>query len=125
MAYVDLNPVRAAMADTLLESDHTSVQSRLKEREESRQTQKNLLDRPLKPVAGLDSDALLNMTEASYIELVQWTGEQSRPDKRGKLKPEDQITTPPSGLWADRSWVSRTTIGRGDHHDDRRCQQKK
>ncbi len=43
---VDLNPVRAAMADTLMESDHTSVPSRLKEREESRQPKKNLLERP-------------------------------------------------------------------------------
>ena len=105
MAYVDLNPVRAAMVDTLIESDHTSVQSRLKEREESRQPKKNLLDRPLKPVAGLHSDALLNMTEASYIELVQWTGEQARPDKRGKL----QSTSPPAVLWAvakhPRQWV--------------------
>ena len=105
MAYVDLNPVRAAMADTLMESDHTSVQSRLKEREGSRQPQKNLLERPLKPVAGLDSDALLNMTEASYIELVQWTGEQARPDKRGKL----QSDIPPAALWAvakhPRQWV--------------------
>jgi hypothetical protein len=48
MAYVDLNPVRAAMA------------------------------------------------EASYIELVQWTGEQARSDKRGKL----QSDNPPAALWA-------------------------
>ena len=100
MAYVDLNPVRAGMADTLIDSKHTSVQSRLQEQQKSRKSKKRLLDRPLKPVAGLDSDALLNMTESSYIELVQWTGEQARPDKRGKLKPADQITTPPSALWA-------------------------
>jgi len=95
MAYVDLNPVRAVMAETLIESDHTSVQCRLKER----QSQSNWLQRPLKPVAGLDSDALMNMTESSYIELVQWTGEQARPDKRGQLKPANQITDPPSALW--------------------------
>jgi len=71
---VDLNPVRAVMGDTLVESDHISVQSRIKER----QSQSNLLQRPLKPVAGLDSDALMNMTESAYIDLVQWTGEQAR-----------------------------------------------
>ncbi|TVQ41063.1 MAG: hypothetical protein EA370_02730 [Wenzhouxiangella sp.] len=32
---------------------------------------RSLLDRPLRPVAGLDADALLGMTEASHIELVQ------------------------------------------------------
>ena len=44
------------------------------------------LDRPLKPVASLDANALLNLSETSYIELVEWTGEQARSDKRGKLK---------------------------------------
>jgi len=98
MAYVDLNPVRAVMADTLMESDHTSVQSRLKDR--LKQPKNSLSLRPLKPVAGLDSDALINMTESSYIELVQWTGEQARPDKRGQLKPADQTSNPPPGLWS-------------------------
>jgi len=48
---------------------------------------RSILQRPLKPVAGLDADALLGMSESSYIERVQWTGEQARADKRGKLKP--------------------------------------
>ena len=90
MAYVDLNPARAAMCDTLTESDHTSIQRRLCEREglpAKLKPGRSLLDRPLKPVAGLDTDALLEMTESSYIELVQWTGEQVRSDKRGTLKP--------------------------------------
>jgi hypothetical protein len=109
---VDLNPVRAAMCDTLFDSDHTSIQRRLKERESMTArvgSEKSLLERPLKPIAGLDANSLLEMTEASYIELVQWTGEQARPDKRGKLKPADQITAPPSALWAvakhPRQWL--------------------
>ncbi len=64
---VDLNPARAAMCDTLAESDHTTIQRRLREREQLRKRRlagKNLLDRPLKPVAGLDADALLDMTES-------------------------------------------------------------
>ena len=103
MAYVDLNPARAAMCDTLAESDHTSVQRRLQEREGMTgklRPARSMLDRPLKPVAGLEADALLGMTEASYIELVQWTGEQPRPDKRGVLR---QLTgnerAAPAGIW--------------------------
>ena len=57
MAYVDLNPVRADMCETLEDSDHTSVQCRLKERSESGLSKSDLLGRPLKPVAGIDADA--------------------------------------------------------------------
>ena len=57
MAYVDLNPARAAMCDTLADSDFTSIQRRLRERDKlsARIKPGLLLDRPLKPVAGLDA----------------------------------------------------------------------
>jgi len=90
MAYVDLNPARAAICDTLAESNHTSIQRRLRERDARKaktRSAQGLLERPLKPLAGLDADALLGMSESSYIELVQWTGEQSHTDKRGRLRP--------------------------------------
>jgi hypothetical protein len=71
-------------------------------------SEKSLLERPLKPVAGQDADSLLEMTEASYIDLVQWTGEQPRADKRGKLRREEQ-STPPAAIWnlanAPNQWV--------------------
>ena len=111
MAYVDLNPVRAAMCDTLADSDHTSMQRRLKERQSLTtrlRPDKSLLDRPLKPVAGIDADALLEMTESSYIDLVQWTGEQARADKRGKLRRKES-SAPPAAIWnladAPRQWL--------------------
>jgi len=102
MAYVDLNPVRAAMSESLEESDHTSVQCRLKERSESGWSSAKLLGRALKPVAGLDAVALLGMTEASYIDLVQWTGEQAHPMKRGKLQKSEgpAADRPPEILWS-------------------------
>ena len=121
MAYVDLNPVRAAMSDTLADSDHTSIQRRLKERDAlSAQSRpgNSLLDRPLKPVAGLDADSLLEMTESSYIDLVQWTGEQPRADKRGKLRREEQ-DAPPAAIWsladAPNQWV-RQVHGTESHY---------
>ncbi len=55
---VDLNPARAAMCDTLAESDHTTIQRRLREREgliNNIKPGRSMLDRPLKPVAGLES----------------------------------------------------------------------
>ena len=110
---VDLNPVRAAMCETLIDSDHTSIQRRLKERESMTarlRSEKSLLERPLKPIAGLDAASLLEMTEASYIDLVQWTGEQPRADKRGKLRREEQ-DSPPAAIWsladAPNQWVKQ------------------
>ncbi len=103
MAYVDLNPARAAMCDTLAESDHTTIQRRLREREglmNKLKSGSSILNRPLKPVAGLDADAVLNLSETSYIELVQWTGEQARSDKRGKLKPlTEGKRAAPAEIW--------------------------
>jgi hypothetical protein len=67
-----------------------------------------MLERPLKPIAGLDADSLLEMTEASYIDLVQWTGAQPRADKRSKLRRQEQ-STPPAAIWsladAPNQWV--------------------
>lgn len=102
MAYVDLNPVRAAMCETLADSDHTSIQKRLGDSNSSSKASKSSKagERAsaglLKPVAGLDAEALLDLSETSYIELVQWTGEQIRPDKRGALKPIGDPSRPPS-----------------------------
>ena len=111
MAYVDLNPVRAAMCDTLIDSDNKTIQRKLKKRESlsaRMRPGKSSLDRPLKPVAGLDANSLLEMTEPSYIELVQWTGGQARADKRGKLRRQEQ-SAPPAAIWsladAPKQWV--------------------
>jgi len=66
------------MNDTLDGSNHTSAQRRIPERENpsnSAKSAKLLLNPPLKPVTGLDASGLLDLTELSYIELVQWAGE--------------------------------------------------
>jgi len=95
MAYVDLNPARAKMADTLEESDHTSIKSRLKSGRSAVGNKSKLSNAGLQPVAGLDAEALLDMTETSYIDLVQWTGEQLHPMKRGKLIPRSDLGEKP------------------------------
>ena len=48
----------------------------------------------------MDAEALIDMTESSNIALVQWTGEQARSDKSGKLKPlTKQSTAAPADIW--------------------------
>ncbi len=76
--------------------------ARLKERLEFKLSSSKLLGRPLKPVVGLDAVALLGMTEASYLDLVQWTGEQAHPMKRGKLNPSKEPASerPPEIFWS-------------------------
>ncbi len=111
MAYVDLNPVRAGMCETLRDSEHTAVRHRLESAQSAigkalgRQSQ----DEALRPVAGLDSDALSDLTESSYIELVRWTGLHAHPEKLGKLSAAEE--PPPEGLWSvanhPREWMRR------------------
>ncbi len=76
MAYVDLNPVRAGIAETLALSDHTSIQHRL-----ATLTPADL-DRPLRPVLGQETTRIpLGLSLRAYVGLVEWTGRQLRPGK--------------------------------------------
>ncbi|TNC79359.1 MAG: transposase [Oleiphilus sp.] len=99
MAYVDLNPVRAGMAETPEESDHTSIQERLNPRcslalaMSEQGENKGLRHSPdkLKPLAqfeGNDTDHHLNgilFSLQDYLELVDTTGRILRDDKRGAI----------------------------------------
>lgn len=80
MAYVDLNPIRAGITDRLDRSSHTSVQARLRRLAASPGSATQVLP----PVAGVRS-ALHALSEGHYIELVDWTGRELRPGKRGAI----------------------------------------
>lgn len=78
MAYVDLNPIRAGLAIRLDRSLYTSVKARLEAADEAQ------LTRRLQPIAGSIATCLpLKLGE--YLALVEWTGQQVRPDKRGAI----------------------------------------
>lgn len=81
MAYVDLNPIRADMASSPEESDYTSIQ--LRTSKSSNSPMKNLL-RPFAGDSHKDNDPNdipYNLIE--YIQLVEWSGRQIHPNKRG------------------------------------------
>ena len=78
MAYVDLNPIRAGLADDLQGSDFTTVQRRLRSLEE----RPSEAAATLHPLAGTDSGAGPGISTAGYIEFVDWSGRMARPDKR-------------------------------------------
>ena len=103
MAYVDLNPVRADMAPTPEQSDHTSIQLRIEHWKSKSQklngkasiaNDENLQPKSLMPFAGNPRQLMpfgLAYNLLDYIELLDWTGRQIRDDKRGSI----DTATPP------------------------------
>ncbi|MCO1336925.1 hypothetical protein MO867_21595, partial [Microbulbifer sp. OS29] len=80
MAYVDLNPIRANMAGTPEDSDHTSIQQRIRAAISGEQP-KNLL--PLVGGERLNMPKGLPFQLDHYLELVDWSGRHLDPRKRG------------------------------------------
>ena len=90
MAYVDLNPIRAAMATTPETSDHTSIKLRIEHWKNK--ANQNLDDqneecqpKSLMPFAGelrqpMPRGLIFNLID--YIELVDWTGRIISDNKR-------------------------------------------
>jgi len=89
MAYVDLNPVRAKMADSVEQSEYTSIFERIHGSACHKKTP--CLDSFGKPlfgfVAGEFSDQPQGIPYAlvDYLALVDWTGRVIRDDKRGAI----------------------------------------
>jgi len=88
MAYVDLNPVRAGLADTLETSDYTSIQARLASAGVIAQKELTQTRPPLIPFAAPESTPPtepLPFAWPAYVALVDATGRVVRDDKRGAL----------------------------------------
>ncbi len=83
LAYVDLNPIRAGIAETPETSEHTSIKQRV-ECPESQQSQ----PKTLYPFVGYPREPMpdgLPFRLSDYLELVDWTGRVLRDDKRGHI----------------------------------------
>ena len=99
MAYVDLNPVRAKMAATPEQSDHTSIKERISPSlnlaesisELAATHQLNHFDMALKPLLAFEGNVTMNKQQGvlfslcDYLELVDITGRIIRDDKRGAI----------------------------------------
>ncbi len=84
MAYVDLNPVRAGLAERLEDSEFTSIARRLREAEHSNGTAPAGLMPFADQLASPPTPALA-MTMSDYVELLEWTGRATRPGT-GRLR---------------------------------------
>ncbi len=99
MAYVDLNPVRAGMAETPEASDHTSIRERITGAlnladaiaETIEDQSLRHFDLPLKPLLNFEGNTVEAEQEGllfsldDYLELVDTTGRIIREDKRGAI----------------------------------------
>lgn len=90
MAYVDLNPVRAAMAKTPETSEYTSVAQRAKALHSGSEHQTSDLPRLLPFISAENVDAtwqasLCEVRLMDYFELIDWTGRALRDNKRGVI----------------------------------------
>jgi len=74
MAYVDLNPIRAAMARTPEQSDYTSIQERILQPKDS----------CLRPFAEHDDDGI-PFGLKDYLDMVDWAGREIKHNKRGYI----------------------------------------
>ena len=91
MVYVDLNPIRAKMAETPEASDHTAIQRRIQSQRQKQPQNPNRVDQQpteLLPFAGNPRTGMpkgLPFRYSDYLELVDWTGRILRDDKRGAI----------------------------------------
>ncbi|MGI0118926.1 transposase [Zooshikella sp. RANM57] len=107
MSYVDLNPVRAGMAETPEASDFTSIQARMMawvKRQQKREQKKTLSNKRIVRTTKLPKQAApvvpllrfsghekqhkkttIPFTLKDYLQLVDWLGRAIRDDKRGAI----------------------------------------
>ncbi|MEO5344524.1 MAG: transposase, partial [Gammaproteobacteria bacterium SHHR-1] len=94
MAYVDLNPVRAGIAETPETSDFTSIQQRIQDSQQKPEVtqqptevpEETLPEAPLMPFdATGHADWAIPFAYDDYLDLVDWTGRAVHPKKRGVI----------------------------------------
>ncbi|WP_299083644.1 transposase [uncultured Paraglaciecola sp.] len=104
MAYVDLNPIRAKMANTPETSQHTSIQTRLASIKQN--TTNTLLPFVGNLRQGMPKGIAFSLQD--YCELVDTTGRVIRNDKAGHIDQQHHPILQRLGL-SDEQWLILTT----------------
>ena len=84
MAYVDLNPIRAKLADTPEQSEFTSIKERVEKKIDKTTRQQPPALKPFR-CQGQNPELALPFILQHYLELVDWSGRVVRADKRGAI----------------------------------------
>ncbi|MFC6977901.1 transposase [Microbulbifer taiwanensis] len=122
LAYVDLNPIRANMAETPEASDHTSIQWRISAAKDGQQPEQlfPFAGNPRKPMS-----AGLPFRPQDYLELVAWSGRILREGKRGAIDEQlppilDRLQIDPQHwLYLNKNFESRFSSLVGTAHSVR------
>jgi REP element-mobilizing transposase RayT len=104
MAYVDLNPIRAKIADTPETSQHTSIQTRLASIKQN--TNNTLMPFVGNPRQDMPKGIAFSLKD--YCELIDTTGRIIRDDKAGHIDHQHQPILQRLGL-SDEQWLTLTT----------------
>ena len=99
MSYVDLNPIRAGIAENLEASAHTSAVQRI----ESLRANPARAQWPLPPINSVTSTDALPITTAAYLDLIDWTARLTRGDKRGRIDASEPPILRSLGL-SEQQW---------------------
>ncbi len=99
MSYVDLNPIRAGIAENLETSFHTSALRRVSQVTSDTRHAGQLLC----CIRSSLSSSTLPLTVADYLEVVDWTARLTRADKRGAIDAAEPTILRKLGL-TERQW---------------------
>ncbi|WP_065187216.1 transposase [Shewanella woodyi] len=105
MAYVELNPLRVKMVDTLENSDHTSIQLRVNAALKGEQPTQLL---PFIGDERLNQPKGINFALKDYLELVDETGRIIRDDKRGSISANSTKILTRLNISSD-NWIKLTS----------------
>ena len=107
LAYVDLNPIRAGITNRLDRSHHTSIRARVLDCRSDEDKRRQ----PLAPLLGIGP--ALPISQGAYIDLVQWTGQQVRPGKRGAIPKDAPLALKQTGC-SEKHWPTQVkAVGSG------------
>jgi hypothetical protein len=99
MCYVDLNPIRAGIAENLDSSSHTSAAQRI----ERVRSFPALANASLASINAAATSDFLPITTENYLYLIDWTARLTRADKHGRIDATEAPILRKLGL-SERQW---------------------
>jgi REP element-mobilizing transposase RayT len=86
MVYVDLNPIRAEMCQTLESAEYTSVKQRIEQLTSSESSNSTTSIKLAPFISSSLNDDGIAFSLRDYLELADWTGRIVREDKKGYIE---------------------------------------